>query len=302
MDAPGLGVPLGELRRGGDNTEVAGLPLTTSRSTPFGGSTARSRGGAATAREGAAWPPSADGIGATAHAAPVTALDAFDGGADDDDDGLVARRASQPPTRPSAASRHLLSADASGCVVIWRAARDAPPDTAAAWAPLQVLRPVFLRGLRIAAAVARPGDALQFAVAAPGHVLRLIDLITCTTVRDYEGADYDGCGGGGGDAGLTWSPDGRWLAMGADDGVLRVWHGDTAAPAERQPGGAGADKAHRPPGGESAAAGGGSSASQVAAGLVAFPAPLIAVAWCPRLNLVAVGAAGGSHAVMLCAP
>ena len=223
---------------------------------------------------------------------------------------------SWPRIRRSSAQQHpqgmatsmrqnLISGDAEGCIVVWRPRHAASGEIPSSWIPMHVLRLSVLRGVPILAIAPRPSSAMQqFAIAA-GDSLRLVDMVTGSIVRVFPGVDFEGMMDGR--TSVVWSPDGRWLAMGAGDGVLRVWHGDTAELVQGAIVRAEAGNTIRAGEMRRAAASrfphlSATDSYDAANATIGFPAPLSSVAWSPHLDLVAVGAHGGGHAVMLCAP
>ena len=182
-----------------------------------------------------------------------------------------ASAATKQYTGASFAPRRLFTADSAGVIFVWAARSDAPrrPD---AYTVLRKMCPGIFRGVPIVAVRARPGGADQLLAVGHSNVVRLFDLTTYAPVRGFPGGR---CAASRVDA--VFSPDGRYIAAGSEDGALTLWEADTGVVVHAQ-----------------ASVGGGARAD------IAFPSAMFGVAWHPSQHIVAVTSFGGSFPVMLC--
>jgi WD40 repeat protein len=160
--------------------------------------------------------------------------------------------------------RRLLTADSVGTILIWSVRSDAPhrPD---AYALLREMRPAIFRGVPIVSVRVRPGRASDhILVVGHSNLVRLFDLNTFVPLRGFPSARcvssrIDAC----------FSPDGRYIASGSEDGALTLWDVETSAVIRAQ--------------------------ARVGSGRltdVAFPSAMFGVAWHPSQHLIAVSAFG----------
>jgi WD40 repeat protein len=101
--------------------------------------------------------------------------------------------------------------------------------------------------------------------------LRLFDLNTFSSLRPLPNAH---CGMSRLDT--CFSPDGRYVMAGSDDGVLGLWDADSGAPIPAR-----------------------ARAATGQTAVVGYPGPLHGVAWHPSQHLVAVAAFGAALPIMV---
>ena len=182
---------------------------------------------------------------------------------------------SAPAAARAAYARLLITADSTGGLNIWEF-NSKTAHMAHTYILLRELRPSVLRGISIVSVRVRPAAGShghpQMAVLAQSDMLRLFDLTTFAPLRAYANAH---CSGSRLEA--TWSPDGRLLCAGSEDGVMAIWDGDTGSSIPA--------RAHT--------AGG----SRVVLG---YPSRVMSVAWSPTAHACALAAFGGEYPVMLC--
>jgi jouberin len=179
--------------------------------------------------------------------------------------------ATVPAGGTASSGSRLITADASGAIMVWDASGRGDAADLGAYALLRELRPAALKGVPIVAVRVRPG-ANQMLVLGHQNVLRLFDLTTFTALRAFPNAH---CSSSRLDA--AFSPDGRYIAAGSEDGALALWEVDTGAVVPAR-----------------ATVQGGRRA------VIGYPAPLFGVAWHPTQHLVAMSAFGSGYQVLVC--
>lgn len=170
---------------------------------------------------------------------------------------------------PGETAKRMVTADGAGAILVWDIMRG-DGDTPAGYGFIREMRPAALRGVAIVAIRMRPGLG-HMAVLAQGNFLRLFDLTSFSAVRSFPNAHCDTS-----KIDVCFSPDGRLLAAGAEDGALAVWDVDTGAPVPLRA---------RVEGGRSAR--------------IAYPSTMYGVAWHPTQHLLATAAFGAPFPVML---
>jgi WD40 repeat protein len=167
-------------------------------------------------------------------------------------------------------ARRMLTADSLGVVCVWDISA-AKPNAPATYTLLRELRPSAFKGVPIVSMQVRPGHA-QLLLFGQSDLLRLFDLNTFAALRAYPNAR---CTSSRLDA--AFSPDGKFIAAGSEDGQLCLWEADTGAsiPARAVTG----------------------DGQRIVLG---YPALLLALAWSPTHHMLAIGAFGLEYPVMLC--
>jgi WD40 repeat protein len=172
---------------------------------------------------------------------------------------------------PAGVARRMITADSLGTILVWELSAKGKPGSVASYSLLRELRPSAFKNIPIVSLRVRPGFA-HLLVLGQANVLRLFDLNTYSAIRAYPNAR---CSASRLEA--VFSPDGRFIAAGSEDGQLCLWDADTGSVI---PARAVADDGQR-----------------VAIG---YPALLLAVGWSPSSHMIAVGAFGLEYPVMLC--
>lgn len=171
---------------------------------------------------------------------------------------------------PRSQPRRLFTADSVGVIIIWSARHDAPqrPES---YSIIREMRPGIFRGVPIVSMHVRP-KADQLLVFGHSNIVRLFDLTTYAPIRGFSGSRCTASR-----IGATFSPDGRFIAAGSEDGMLTLWAADTGNTIRAQ--------------------------AHVARGRladIAFPSAMFDVSWHPSQHVVAVVAFGGPFPVMVC--
>jgi WD40 repeat protein len=184
--------------------------------------------------------------------------------------------AAQGSSAVASATKHMITADGSGTILIWEigAARGGNNSGAfnrpATYTVHRDMRPAALKGVPIVAIKVRPGHN-QMLVQGHQNVLRMFDLNSFTAIRSFPNCK---CSGARIEA--VFSPDGRFIASGSEDGTLCVWEADSGNTLQAR-----------------AAVSNGSTAA------IAYPGTMFGVAWHPNMHLLATCAFGAGYPVML---
>ncbi|KAJ1451217.1 WD40-repeat-containing domain protein [Pelagophyceae sp. CCMP2097] len=164
-------------------------------------------------------------------------------------------------------SGRIYTADSMGVIVVWR--RQGDGRDAAHYSVLRKLAHADLAMKSITSVALHPRRRRgQLLVQAQQSVLKLFDLTTGQPVAHYKGSHNNAC-----IVRAVFSPDGRVVLAGSDDGKAYAWD---VATADRLP---------------------------LPLSHVGYNAPLCDVAWHPKQHVVAFTCFGGDHPVLVyCAP
>lgn len=248
------------------------------------------RGGAVADRLGATQQPVLDVTAAAAvllqrrdgHSAHVNCIE-FDAVISSSGAAAAAGRAGTPTAaaaaQPAAAAttqqvqvRVMITADAAGVICLWDCSTGRA-DSPLSYSLLREFRPTAFRGVPIVSMRIRPGHSTtQLLVMGQSNLLRLFDLSTYNVIRAYPNASCERSR-----LEAVFSPDGRFIAAGSENGLLCLWDTDSAAVIPARATSTGGQKV-----------------------LLGFPSVLLAVAWSPTSHVIAMGACGLEYPVLLC--
>lgn len=124
---------------------------------------------------------------------------------------------------------NMFTADGVGVVLVWKVSRTHPEDPDA-YRVMYAIRDPALKGVSIVGLAPRPRVA-QLLVLAQHSFMGLYDVRTHSCFRKFPAVRCT-------DAriGAVFSPDGRFVLAGGQDGRCRLWEADTGTPLEDVPG------------------------------------------------------------------